>query len=414
MALPNNQIDGFVVFDSSGSRYQYVLGMHGWINIGAGISTQIVDYTKSGLITPSMVGMLEDARAGEAGSFKIYQNQDAYYYLLLPQGRMFKFSSENNDVRVELDRSVLTNLLQYAACPGAVGARGLDGDNGEDGAPGPIEKLLRVVVDGATLSFNASVDVVIDTAISIRLLYDRVQKIEIWYDIGSKQHQIVSNNSGYTLEGVSINYDGTLSVSIRSSDSWGIGWTAKARQRGPDGRGGIDGNPFIVVSSIVAELTSRGALISLRNVGDNLRTMNRGIDPENLPIAHLRPYQSSGLCNEMTFATTSDKYAAVAPSLDYSKPIWRWALDAPGHDFGALNTPVWTPDPSCGSGAVFNWWDGLNERPNIVEAAHIPEKCCQEDFFFCPSLGSCGIGSNAINLSGPSNSSSSLSGGGSE
>ena len=410
MALPNNQIDGFIVFDASGSRYQYVADVHGWINIGAGINTQIVDYTKAGLLAPSMIGLLEDARSIGNG-FKIYQNQNVYYYMLLPQNRLFRFSSENNCVLVELDRAVLTNLIQYSACPGDGGTQGIGGDAGADGVAGPVEKLISVAINGTILSFDAPVDVALSTPISIRLLYDGAQLVEIWYDAALGQHQIISNDSGYVLESIDIGYSGgILVVSIKSSDSWGIGWSAKARQRGPVGFDGLDGNSFIVVSSITADLTSRGGLIGIRSVGDDLRTMNRSMDPDSFPAAHLRPYQSTQ-CSDIVSITLSDKYAAVAPSLDYSKPIWRWVLDMPGHEFGVLDTPAWVPDPSCGSGVQFSWWDGLPVgQPGIVEAEPIPEKCCQEDFFFCPNIGTCSIGSNAINLA-ESGSSSRVSSG---
>jgi len=399
--LPNPPVDGQIAIDFSGTRFQYSAEFNQWIDIGGSVDSQIVNYKQNGLITPEITGVLEDARSEEIIDFKFVDNAEAYYYMLQPltNNRLFLFTIENNDIRIELNRSSLTNLLNNSACQGAKGKRGATGDDGVDGLAGPVEPTFVAQIDNNKLSISdIKIETPLDTDISMRIINIDGGEIEIWLNIDTGDSEI--KKSSETIVSTDLQYEnGLFSASVVIDGEWGDDWSVKVRQRGPKGINGSDGEPFITVTeSSLYALKATEFITSLRRAqNDNIFYIRQ--DLIDIPSIRLRPYgglQVQDGCTSFAIVlsgevSNSDKLAALEPSIDTSKGIRRWLFDQSITTSIVLNLPVWVPDPSCSSQVDFGWWQEFEGTPqevqaDIRQAPALPEQCCQEDFFFCPNL----------------------------
>ncbi len=405
--LPKSPSDGQIAVDFSGSRYRYYAELNQWVNIGNSIDSQVVDYKQDGMITPNVVGFLEQLRAAAITDFKLLGNEDIYYYLFKAYvGRLFLFTVEGQNVRIELNRAALGHILKNSACQGATGKGGIQGLVGDNGISGSNETTYTPQIDGYQLSIAVPIQTPLTTEVSFRLLNgDRF--IEIWYDVGSGTSSIIQSTETITSHTISID-DGEFTATINIDGDWGDGWTAKIRQRGPFGRDGVNGDSFITISETdLYAFKATEFIASLRGAVDgSLFYIRQSVD--ELPTAHLRPgSQSVQVGCDVAFNTSetsagdpSTLFGAVEPSIDSSKGIRRWVFDSQtlaAINLTDLDLPTWIPDPSCfRAGVDFNWWqqfDGtVNEvDPGVIETEPLEEKCCQEDFFFCPNIGPCSI-----------------------
>ena len=387
--------DGQIKIDSNGQYYRYVQSQNAWINLGGVISSGIVAYAHNGLITPQMAELLEDVRADGMAGLKIYGN-GSYYFLLNPINGLFSFSVESGSVRAELDRTKLSYILYNARCPGEKGSAGANGLDGSDGDPGPSEQNVPYKIGDGTLSFEVGILTPLGTPISIRFIKGGVILAEtILYSDGTSKF-LPQAGFPYQLQSYEVAQNGdTLLAEFIISEVWSSDWIVRARQTGPPGRDGLDGNAFMEVVELSIDdpmVVSSNAITTLRNRGSNFY-YSTGFDLETLPVAHLRQYGGTR-CNAID-STIGSRFAAVEPAVSSSKVIWVWQFEGDNYLPGDPSLPSWLPDPSCiRPGVSFPWWDSVGANPGIVEAASLPEKCCQEDFFFCPNIGSaCNIAS---------------------
>ncbi|MDP6585053.1 MAG: hypothetical protein QF535_10370, partial [Anaerolineales bacterium] len=344
--------------------------------------------------------MVEDLRSDTITDFKLIDNEDAYYYMLQSStGRLFLFTVEGQNVRIELNRNVLSNLFLSTACPGTKGTQGVAGADGDDGLAGPNESVYTPQVDGAELSITVEVATPLDTEVSFRL-FNGTKFIEIWYDIASETSTIKQSSETILSHVLSIE-DGMFSAVVVIDDDWGDGWTAKVRQRGPTGRDGDDGEPFIeITENSLYALKATEFIASISNSNANLSYIRQTV--ADLPAAHLRPHNFTQASCEIVTLVSSDEsgpsiiIGAVEPSIDSNKLIRRWVFEPVTIALSDPDLPVWVPDPSCVTRVEFNWWEQFEDTDDecpvkFVEADALAEKCCQEDFFFCPNIGPCPV-----------------------
>lgn len=398
----SNIPDGQIIVDLSGTRWRYYAITNQWVDVGKEVESGIVTYQTNGMASPDIQGVLNTLTGLVISQFKLDDNQNAYYYLLKPSGRMFLPSVEGNSVRLELNRAAATNLLMGSGCPGLTGVDGLRGQVGETGLPGPKEPVWTPKISGTTLTVTARVPTPLDTEISLRL-YNGTEFIEIWYKDG--ESTVISTTRELVSYDLSIDGE-DFSATVVSATPWGTGWTAKARQRGPKGPSGDDGISYIVINeSALYGVVSTECVVSLRKAGDaNMFYVRQGLS--DLAVAHIRPYGGVQVdtCNVMVSTvqaasgTTNDKFVAAEPAIDSNKQLRRWEFSPKDYEVISLKLPEWIPDPSCINGVDYEWYEQFYHTADQVpvdfnRAPNLPERCCQEDFYFCPNLNTpdCGV-----------------------
>jgi hypothetical protein len=401
--LPTSPVDGQIAIDSTGTRYKYYAEFNEWISIGNTVSSQLVNYQQDGMATPDAVGQIEDLRDAAIVDFKLLDNEDAYYYMLQSStGRLFLFTVEGQDARIELNRNALSNLFLSNACQGTEGTQGIAGITGDDGLAGPNESIYTPQVDGSELSIAVEFETPLDTEVSFRL-FNGDKFVEIWYDASASETSVVKQSTEVILSHVLNVDDGLFTAVVITDGDWGDGWTAKVRQRGPDGRDGVDGNPFIeIVDTNLYALKATEFIASARSTTDG-SIFYISQPAGDLPTAHIRPHNFTQASCEVMSLVSNDGIeveaaiiGAVEPSIDSNKLIRRWVFEPTTTTFSDPDLPVWIPDPSCATRIEFSWWEQFEDtgdecQVKFTEADALPERCCQEDFFFCPNIGPCPV-----------------------
>lgn len=386
--------DGFIIIDNYGERFKYHSAINSWINIGSRINTQLVNTNNDGLVSPELSDFIESIINTNYTFFKINKS-DAYWLYLKSQFNDFIFNINNNAINIEINRNKIVDRLLRSACQGKKGLKGEKGSEGEPGIAGSLEDIISVSIDNNILEFESQVSTEIDTAISIRLIQDNINLVEILYDFESDN--IVYNVSNLFGKNIDVDnsivkLDELLYVKIILDSNWEGEWIAKARQRGPKGRKGIDGDPFIKIKNFAYKdpnLRSTSVISTIRNVGYSLiSSTNNNIT--DWPISKLRAHQDSINDFEHVSDVNDIIMASVRPSTS-NKSIFRWVFDKELPAVNELDLPTWVPDPSCYTGDQvysFRWMDNIESNEcelKIKVPSQIPNKCCQEDFFFCPN-----------------------------
>lgn len=378
MMFPKIPINEQIVIDYSGERYKYHKNINQWVDIGRELNSHVITPKQDGIITPSIADLLINVKEITAG-LKL-QNNKAYYYLFKTPDKSFIFSVEDNDIRIEINRSSINNLLFTTACQGKKGLRGPRGYPGKNGTAGPLEATYTPIISGDILTLRQTIPSPLDTEISLRL-YNTNAYIEIWYKNGVST--VIQSTK--TLNSIDITHtNGIFTANITSN--WEPGWTAKVRQRGPAGLDGEDGTGFIeLTESDLYGLEASQTIVSLRNSKNDLFYIRQDIN--DLPTPRLRSHTNNNApiiisSNEVT----PDKFAAVNTSLDNNKEIYRWQFETTNLNGPSLNLHEWEPDPSCATFPhSYDWAD--DSVPVEFKETQIADKCCQEDFYFCPNGG---------------------------
>ncbi len=416
-SFPKNPVDGQSFIDSSGEVYFYNVFNGSWFSVGSQVEAGIVNSQKSGLLSPDIAEFLANVRDahqnGSLFSLNLFRGNNYWWFLRSRDGRM-RFSVEGDDcLRAEVNRPYVLNQISMDPCEGNKGLVGNRGEEGAPGIPGPLEPFLSVQVNGNLLTFEAKVEVPLETPISIRFFQEGAQLLEIKHNIFTGENTFISEDSfdGFLdANNTEVSFEaGTLAVSAALNTEWGSGWQAKARQEGPKGRPGEDGDPFIGLTDFtIADpaMRSNYAVGTMRNEDRNLFiAIDRAII--NFPVDSLIRHPSSSIEYESDFTENVlnklVRFGAAQPTLSNSKSIWRWEFEPIFPEQDELDLPDWTPDPSCLREITvkMKWWEEVDEetfevceQPKITIADPIPKKCCQEDFFFCPNIGDCPTGQN--------------------
>lgn len=439
-----------------GTLYRYTGVQNSWISVGRAVTGANVSVDQPGMVSPQLVDYLSQIKTRINGFRDLkLGNSRAYYWLVNSRDGLIKRSVESDSMRFEIDRSRLVYAIyNIASCRGPKGRTGIIGLQGGTGLPGPAEVDIVPVIDGSRLDFIANVPSPLDTPISIRISRNNSRLEILRYATGQLEYRHTNFNA--EILDCTLTYNNqVLAGDITISGSWGQGWVVRARQVGPSGLPGTDGESFLIVNrSILADpvIRSAKAVSSLRAKSANLLYVT-GYSASGFAVAHLSPaiapsllgdYNNDGIVssadldyiranfgafdladlnnvrNNMGARAESDQgdprgglFAAVEPTILQSKPIRRWSFADALNNTEVLSLPEWLPDPACNSTVSMNWM--ANQSGLSVEIRESQAKrntCCQEDFFFVPMavVPTCQFSSSSSSSISSSSDSSSSSG----
>ena len=309
----------------------------------------------------------------------------------------------NHQLRIEIDKGRLYQKLVRNCCVGPKGAQGQQGDTGTSGeaASSEVFQLPSNVTDGS-FSWNTIVNTPIDTPISLRIFRegdDETIIIEVIHPLDGTSPMILINDETISVEVSSAEVEfrttsnrflGSLVVTAGGDDI--DTWRFKARQKGPKGKSGEAGKPFLeVIEQILDDTTIRGteAIISMRKsaLGDII-FFNNTLFTE-IPVANLSAIDGDSISDIL-----SDRFTAVQVTVREAKDIGFFQFVPSEFITPILDIPLWTPTSDCvqarrWSQYRFDWYNRSDPTYlfSITPTPKPPEQCCQEDFFFCPNVG---------------------------
>jgi hypothetical protein len=415
MSLVANPTHGTIALDQYNQQYKYNKYLNCWILSGTSISYEQVTLYRDGLATPTIITLLEQFEASKYSEVKLWPQSNAYWYLVQSRQQTIELTAQDNRLQLEIAANYLTRLLlsRTNACRGPQGKRGQQGESGTAGLPGPIEKEWPVT-PGKVLSIRTQVEAPLDTPISLRLLQNRQIVIEIL--VGSDGTTITySNGFNRVLDQPQVSYDRNskiLSADLQFQDGLDFGplWSYRARQQGPSGYPGADGDPFLQVREQTvgdpAIRYNRAVRVMRANPRDDLFHISAEFNDGINLCMHLRTNFEFGDALALTSTTkprpstlaeccksleeeTPDFWAALEPTIDSGKAIHKWGLDREKYNPTDLNTPIWEPneEPSQSVFVPFNWF-AQQDLPFTISTSPRPEhSSTAEDLFLCNNLG---------------------------
>lgn len=137
--LPISAKHGDELCDEYGNRYQYDAGQDAWISKGTISVPSPVTEDSNGIITPDIFDKLLKLEAytninKDLRPLKIVPGTGAYWYYFRSSDKCIRFKAEGeNQLRVEVDKGRIYQILLKNRCPGV---RGPQGDRGDRGATG--------------------------------------------------------------------------------------------------------------------------------------------------------------------------------------------------------------------------------------------------------------------------------------
>jgi hypothetical protein len=270
------------------------------------------------------------------------------------------------------------------------------GDAAEGHIDEAIEKLQQILDLGIETVDSENIQLMIDSLQADNVLPESTNPLTII---------IYDDNIDVSITGTEIHFDnsnnrlwGTLAFTSGDSDI--ASWKYKARQRGPKGKTGTDGSPFIeVLSQTVGDpsVRSGSAVITVRksDLTNNIIFLN-GTLPDDVCVSTLALSASTLPLDEIL----DIKYVAAKVTTKRCKDIGSYQYQPPDYNPPDLELPAWEPTPDCVSAAryssyKFEWWDSTDPKYpyRIVTPPRPEETCCQEPFFWCPNVGDnpCGV-----------------------
>lgn len=406
--------DGAQVIDVHGAVWEFQQRERTWIFKGIIAEPELVTTEQPGLIPPSifrklsLLRSLKDAGVSFA-SFKIGapDSPKPYFYLFNSSDSSIKFKPEPpGKLRLEIDRERLYSQLVYRCCPGPRGDKGLDGFDGNDGLPAANEVFRTpLATTDSTFVIDTAVAAPIDTPISIRIFREDEQIAELIVPIDGSAPELTLLDSALDIEETSLeaSYDVT-SERLRASIKFTAGaddideLLFKARQKGPEGRIGVDGLSILqIVNLPIADpaILAKEVAVSIRRTEpDGDISVLKQQPTEEVCVSKLKLSEELqvGPLNELNIA-------AVEVTIRDCKTIGRFKFDA-DVETPPLILPQWTPLKDCRESSFFfmynfEWWKRTDPRylftilPDPIPA----ERCCQDDFFFCPNVsdGPCSV-----------------------
>jgi hypothetical protein len=412
--------DGEQLADMDGNIWEYNAETREWFLRGKFDPIPVVTEDQNGLVPPDvyrklvLIQELMD-RGASFDVFKLKSSLDnPYFFYFQSSDGLIKFQPEENSVlRMEIDRQRLYALLIRKCCIGPKGIQGPQGKKGLDGKKAANEVFRVPIIDGGILSLTVKVATPIDTPISLRIFNQnktQVAEFLVHLDGSDLEFALVE---GLTIEetGLSVVYDRTtamLSASIPFVTTADMSlWRYKARQRGKTGMAGEDGKDYLeVVDRLIEDnaIESTSALVSLRRAGTtDLRALSADMHTD-ICVSKISAIEGSMLPAEHLSAM----YVASEITTRDCKSLGRFDMkkvftdEVDAFEIPKLDLPSWIPPHGCGqrgrwNNYRYNWWDYLGADLKyifkITPTPKPPEKCCDQEFWFCPNVGDnpCGI-----------------------
>lgn len=412
--------DGEQVADPDGNIWEYNAETREWFLRGKFDPIPSVSEDENGLVTPDiyrkllLIQELLD-RGVPFDIFKLKSSvENPYFFYFQSSDGLIQFQPEENSVlRMEIDKNRLAYLLMRRCCVGPKGRVGPQGKRGVDGKKAANEVFRVPVIDGNVFSLKVKVASPIDTPISLRVFNaskTQVAEFLVHLDGSDLEFSLVD---GLTIEdtGLHVAYDKSTQILdasipfVTSSDM--TLWRYKARQRGADGDEGADGKPYLeVVDQLIEDnaVESRSAVVSLRKSGTtDLRALSAEMHTD-ICVSKISAIEGNMAPGDFLIS----KYVAAEITTRDCKNIGRFDMEKAfkkpidDYEIPKLDLPSWIPPSGCGqrgrwNNYRYNWWDYLGNDLKymfkITPTPRPPERCCDQEFWFCPNVGDnpCGI-----------------------
>lgn len=418
--------DGEQIADPNGNIWEYNEETKEWFLRGKFEPLPIVTEDQNGLVSPEIYRKLSliQELIDKGVSFDVFKLKSSlenpYFFYFQSSDGLIKFIPEaESTLRVEIDRAKLYAMLIKKCCIGPKGKTGPQGFVGPAGKPAANE-VFRVprLENETTFVISTTVASPLDpneSPISLRLFNEEKTLVADFLVFGNGTSEIA------LIDGITINED-TFNISYNPITKLLVAnitlltftgdlslWRYKARQSGPKGASGVDGKNYLEVVNTILEdnsLEADTAIVSLRKSGtSDLKYLTSEINAD-ICVSRISASENSPL---KTKDYINQKYLAAEITTRDCKNIGVFnlakAFDLEEIKVPELELPSWVPPSGCGQKTRFNnfkynWWDYLEEDIRymfkIVPTVKPPEKCCEQEFWYCPSAGDiCNIkGSN--------------------
>ena len=400
------------VADTNGNIWEYDKEKNEFMYKGQATTLPEVSEDENGLVTPDVQRTLEliqelSDQGYKFGKFRLKSDAtNPYYFYFHSSDDLIKFIPEGqSQLRIEVDDRRLYQRLSKQCCVGPVGRTGEDGDRGKAGKPAAAEKFKTPKVTNGLVQIETTVAAPIDTPLSLRL-FDAAKKqvAEFLYYLNGEVQFTLEGMLDIEESSLDITYDDATSAfaaSIKVLNQDPSKWSYKVRQKGATGAAGVDGNPFIeIVDDLLPDptLNSTRGIVSIRkSSGNNVVFLEKDVF-EKVTVSRLSAVAGALPANDILKATLVAAEVTTRDSKDVGYfDIAKRLVDV---DLPTLDLPTWSPQPGCGqrnrwSAFRFNWWDYADASYmfKIVPTSRPPEKCCEQDFFWCPNVGDepCGV-----------------------
>lgn len=304
-----NLTDGDQILDNNGIVWEWNAEKGEWLQKGKIETIPDVNEVSDGLVTPEIKSKIDLLRelidnGYRFNKFKLRTDVDnPYYYLFHSSDDLIRFIPEGpSRLRIEVDQSRLYQKLLRNVCIGPKGTRGATGNTGRAGIAADDEQFKIPSISGDIVTVNEEVATPITTAISLRF-YDsddqEVADVRVPIsptepiDIVTVEDISVDETSTTAYyEPSSSEGDGTLKATIRFTGSISdiANWRYKARQVGPTGPAGDDGDSFLeIVNELLPDpnIYCTNAIVSARKSGEaNVAYLTKELF-ENIVVSRL-------------------------------------------------------------------------------------------------------------------------------
>lgn len=147
--LPVTATHGDELCDEYGNRFKYDAGQDAWISKGTISVPNVVSEDTNGVITPDIFDKLKKLEAYTAANtdikpLKILPGIGAYWYYFRSSDKLIRFRAEGEDqLRIEVDKGRIYQILLKNRCPGVRGPQGDRGDRGNAGRSPLVEPCFN-------------------------------------------------------------------------------------------------------------------------------------------------------------------------------------------------------------------------------------------------------------------------------
>jgi hypothetical protein len=346
-----NPVGGDKIIDQYGVLWIYDARSRTWIDMGFLDVYGNVSSEKDGLVYSTLFEVLDSLDPNKFNCLKIADNSRSSFYYFYSADSTIKFKMEEHlgekKLRAEVEQGTLARKFREIKCQGPKGERGDKGDQGTPGIPAPNEPTYRYNMPSSGLvDISAHVSTPIDTPVSFRLIRNQTQIAEIWvYEDGEVSVAFVDNYSfkDGTTYNIYVENNILYATFELDGDLSGV-WVYKARQIGPRGRDGFDGNWFLYVTEteIPDDLIATDAVFEISRSGSDIAysTSSAG---NNICAHGLIPADP----RNFKFRLGTTLLLAAKYMVPNCRNIVRWEYTKPEIEIPDLDMPNWTPTECC-------------------------------------------------------------------